>query len=179
MSRSCDGCTYCCTIFKIDEINKPLDTPCQHLVDGKCCMYEARPVTCKRFNCAWVKGELPFWAFPPDIKLMPMLVGAELLLYEPPSEPDAWQKTEYLAKIKKLTNKYVVSIINQGSKTCRTFLQIPGGKLRLVPRVLGNSTMPLPLSYSITSGEKEKSTKPIATSPAPSSSDCLNSTDEK
>lgn len=55
--RSCGECQACCTILKVDEINKPVDTPCEHLCGGKCGVYDQRPGTCESFECMWLHGQ--------------------------------------------------------------------------------------------------------------------------
>jgi hypothetical protein len=57
--RSCGGCTACCTVMPVSEINKPGDTPCQHLCAGGCAIYESRPSACRGWRCAWLEGLIP------------------------------------------------------------------------------------------------------------------------
>lgn len=51
--RECGGCFACCVITDIAELGKPAGVPCQHLVDGKCGIYDTRPQVCRDFECGW------------------------------------------------------------------------------------------------------------------------------
>ena len=57
--RSCGQCTACCTVMRIDALDKPRDEACRHLVARGCGIYETRPADCRAWHCAWQKGELP------------------------------------------------------------------------------------------------------------------------
>lgn len=54
--RSCDGCTACCTIMRVDELDKPAGKTCEHLVPGGCGIYESRPSGCRGWACIWRSG---------------------------------------------------------------------------------------------------------------------------
>jgi len=55
IKRSCNGCTACCVIYTVPEVNKPRHTPCQHLCAGGCAIHEQpRPPICSEFLCDWV-----------------------------------------------------------------------------------------------------------------------------
>lgn len=57
--RECGDCTACCTALRIDELNAPAYTPCQHLGDKGCSIYEDRPHhPCRVFTCAWLQGHM-------------------------------------------------------------------------------------------------------------------------
>lgn len=54
--RPCDGCTVCCSVFGVEEINKPVWTKCEHLSDRGCGIYDTRPTHCRGFYCMWQNG---------------------------------------------------------------------------------------------------------------------------
>lgn len=59
-TRSCDGCTQCCTVFGVTELNKPNFTRCGHETESDgCTIYKDRPRSCRRFTCLWAMGMLP------------------------------------------------------------------------------------------------------------------------
>lgn len=64
MGRECGDCTLCCTLLAVQDIDKPAQTRCEHECEAGCAIYESRPWSCKRFDCLWLKGELPIWARP-------------------------------------------------------------------------------------------------------------------
>lgn len=54
--RPCGGCTACCTVMGVEELNKPNHVECQHVSAGGCSIYETRPESCKAFQCMWRIG---------------------------------------------------------------------------------------------------------------------------
>ncbi|MEJ0023647.1 MAG: hypothetical protein WDN76_09600 [Alphaproteobacteria bacterium] len=53
--RSCAGCTLCCTIMGIKELDKPRNTHCPHcMVNVGCTIYDTRPGECGAFYCTWL-----------------------------------------------------------------------------------------------------------------------------
>jgi hypothetical protein len=52
--RTCSGCTLCCSLLGIVELQKPVFTICKHCVIGKCCkIYEVKPQECTDFLCSY------------------------------------------------------------------------------------------------------------------------------
>lgn len=56
--RECGACTLCCTTSAVPELGKPFGEKCGHCAVG-CGIYAIRPRSCRSFECAWLKGELP------------------------------------------------------------------------------------------------------------------------
>jgi hypothetical protein len=53
--RSCAGCTICCTLLSIDELDKPSGQDCAHCDIGiGCTIYAARPTSCSGFYCGYL-----------------------------------------------------------------------------------------------------------------------------
>jgi hypothetical protein len=42
-------------VLAVEEIRKPINTPCQHLCNTGCGIYEARPPSCAQFECLWLQ----------------------------------------------------------------------------------------------------------------------------
>ena len=40
----------------MNELDKPLNTPCIHLAQVGCGIYESRPQSCRDYDCAWLHG---------------------------------------------------------------------------------------------------------------------------
>jgi hypothetical protein len=57
-SRSCGDCTACCTVLAVDELRKPMRWACDHAACAGCRIYDARPQSCRDFNCQWLLGEI-------------------------------------------------------------------------------------------------------------------------
>ena len=54
--RPCDGCTECCAVFGVEEIDKEPWVPCDHLTHEGCGIYTTRPKHCRGFYCLWQTG---------------------------------------------------------------------------------------------------------------------------
>ncbi|MBC8106796.1 MAG: hypothetical protein H7Z14_09425 [Anaerolineae bacterium] len=54
--RTCGECRACCTTCVVPELDKPINTPCVHLVQLGCGIYETRPQSCRVYDCAWLHG---------------------------------------------------------------------------------------------------------------------------
>ena len=54
--RPCDGCTVCCSVFGVEEINKPAWEKCTHLDERGCGIYATRPGHCHGFYCLYQHG---------------------------------------------------------------------------------------------------------------------------
>src|SRR5262245_44459275 len=56
--RACDGCTMCCKLMSIKELQKPAQSWCEHCDIGVGCrIYEQRPGDCRKFLCGWLGDE--------------------------------------------------------------------------------------------------------------------------
>lgn len=54
LQKPCDGCTHCCDgTMMIKDFGVTYKKPCEHLVAGKCVIYEDRPKVCRDFSCVW------------------------------------------------------------------------------------------------------------------------------
>lgn len=56
--HGCDGCTVCCKVMKIRELDKAANTWCQHCRIGVGCgTYETRPESCRVYECVWLQTQ--------------------------------------------------------------------------------------------------------------------------
>ena len=98
--HSCDGCTACCKVMQIEELNKPANTWCPHCTIGVGCgIYDTRPESCRVYECIWLqtqRGAKPLaLELRPDKSRVVMGVtnqGDDLVLYVSPDRPDAWKR---------------------------------------------------------------------------------------
>lgn len=52
----CNGCTLCCYLLDVPEINKPAETECKDCaVNVGCKIWKNRPQVCRDFECAYVQ----------------------------------------------------------------------------------------------------------------------------
>ena len=64
-SRSCGPCSLCCTVLRVDELEKRAGTNCEHQCFGGddgdqwgCAIHASRPLICRRYECLWLQGGL-------------------------------------------------------------------------------------------------------------------------
>jgi len=50
----CGECTLCCTLFIVEELDKPAGTACSNC-SINCSIYESRPQSCKDLKCAYLQ----------------------------------------------------------------------------------------------------------------------------
>jgi len=58
--RACGECSACCTVLRVDALQKLGGTPCRHLRrDGPgCAIHPRRPGICRAYRCLWLQGGL-------------------------------------------------------------------------------------------------------------------------
>lgn len=54
MKRTCGGCTACCTVMGVAELDKPAWQPCAHECAEGCAVYTTRPQSCAEYSCLWL-----------------------------------------------------------------------------------------------------------------------------
>lgn len=55
-TRACGDCDACCTTHAVTELDKSRGERCGLLGERGCGVYETRPQSCRRFDCAWRLG---------------------------------------------------------------------------------------------------------------------------
>ena len=116
MERKCDGCTVCCTVLMVPELQKPMYEMCK-FCDKGCTIYNERPQSCRDFECGWLKGEMsedmkPDKAhfmvehFPDNIPL----VG----VYPEKGYEDTWKTPEVEKNLKETYQDKGISIVTPG-----------------------------------------------------------------
>jgi hypothetical protein len=97
--RSCGGCTMCCKVLGIAELQKPVGKWCPHCDIGKGCkIYQARPLECRTFLCAWLVDDRFSAIWKPDRSKIVITTGQEGNSVEfrcDPGSPTAWRAKEY------------------------------------------------------------------------------------
>ena len=65
-TRSCGDCELCCTVLRIDELDKPPGRSCVHQTGRGCAIWGAHPPSCKSYVCLWRMSDslLPAEMFP-------------------------------------------------------------------------------------------------------------------
>src|SRR5262245_61276264 len=91
--NACGGCTLCCKVLNIEELQKPQGRWCEHAQKGRGCgIYTdpARPAICADFHCLWQLQGLPPQLRPDRIHgvLVPATDRKNLTLHEDPGYPE-------------------------------------------------------------------------------------------
>lgn len=129
MTHTCGTCSMCCKLMAVEELNKPVNVWCQHVVKRKGCgIYSDRPESCRTFQCLWLRmKDMPEEARPDRCKVM--LDAAEqddgtpaLVAMIDPAYPLAWNE----GVIGKIIHKWATItrvIISSGVNTNKIILR--------------------------------------------------------
>lgn len=102
--RSCDGCTLCCKVVGIEEIESPAGTWCRHCnIGAGCAIYEQRPGECRTFRCAYlVDASLDERWKPSESKivLITNTTHKRIEVHVDPHRPNAWKQAPFYAQLK-------------------------------------------------------------------------------
>jgi hypothetical protein len=106
--RSCAGCTLCCKLLDVPELNKPRFTWCKHCDTSKGCQIwtaPERPSLCAEYFCAWMLNPVfgPEWR-PVESKMVISFDAPErrVVISVDPARADAWRKQPFYRQIKNL-----------------------------------------------------------------------------
>ena len=102
INRGCDGCTLCCKVLGVQEIEKPSETLCVHCELGMGCkIYQTRPQECIDFTCGYLlEPNLgPEWK--PDVSgIVLRTLGRTLTAHVDASTPNAWLREPYYSTLR-------------------------------------------------------------------------------
>ena len=82
--RPCDGCTVCCTVLNVPEVDAPPYINCAHQTRTGCGIHAERPPVCRNYFCEWAVGNAPEWMKPNLSGIIPGHTkdGQSMHLYE-------------------------------------------------------------------------------------------------
>jgi hypothetical protein len=96
MPRNCGGCTQCCKVMGIKELQKAPNVWCQHCDIGVGCkIYSSRPESCQEFQCLWLQDEQMPEEWRPDkskVVLSTNTSGEIVVAYIDPKQENSWQQ---------------------------------------------------------------------------------------
>jgi hypothetical protein len=160
--RECGGCTMCCKLLGIAEIEKPAGRWCSHCIPGRACkIYEDRPTECRTFHCIWILREDfgPEWR--PDRSKFVVYTSpdkAALVVNVDVTAPNAWRRKPYYEAFKRWSvetgadDKHLIVMVGDKATIIQPDRDIPlgligprdrivsqvvveGGRRRIQPRV--------------------------------------------
>ena len=102
--RNCDGCTMCCKLMWVEELNKARQKWCEHCRIGVGCeIYYRRPDECRSFHCNYLLdahlGE--HWA--PKVSRMVVTYRTDqrqLTIHVDAGRVDIWRREPYHGEIR-------------------------------------------------------------------------------
>lgn len=104
-NRDCDGCTMCCKLLSIAELDKPRAVWCPHCDKKRGCkIYEQRPEACRSFYCGWRRiAHLDAQWKPSHSKILINYEEAHkrIAIHVDPDRPDAWRLEPFYSMIKR------------------------------------------------------------------------------
>lgn len=103
MDRSCGSCSSCCTVLRVDELQKLGGVPCVHQDQSGpgCSVHAHRPAVCRGYHCLWLKGGLSEECRPDRLGAVLDVVhdGAQARLEIRECRPGAFEDSSELAEI--------------------------------------------------------------------------------
>lgn len=117
MDRQCDGCTLCCTLTRVPELNKPEGVTCQFACKG-CTIYQSRPQSCRDFACAWLQGDMPEWMKPDKTHVMVEKIpnSSVVMALPEPGYELTWETPEIISELKKQYVEKGIAVVTKGMK---------------------------------------------------------------
>ncbi|MBV9044076.1 MAG: hypothetical protein JO348_13580 [Alphaproteobacteria bacterium] len=124
-ARDCDGCTLCCKVMGVAELEKKPGAWCPHCVIAKgCTIYETRPSDCRTFHCAFIRNPAldETWR-PSNSRLVLAEDGAarRMTVHVDLSRPDAWKREPFYSTFRKWASDIVPNgmqlLIRLGERT--------------------------------------------------------------
>lgn len=120
--QPCEGCTACCKIMGVAELDKPQNMWCVSCSIGKGCNnYETRPKGCADFNCAYALGMMggDNLAMRPDTSKVVMSFTADgqfPVAHVDVSRPNAWREGPVGAWFSYMVDKLGKGIVVIGAR---------------------------------------------------------------
>lgn len=121
----CDGCTACCKVMHVRELNKPAHQWCPHCKIGTGCgAYDTRPESCKVFECIWLqtqRGQKPLaHELRPDISHVVLTTTKDdrdgVVLNVSPDRPRAWQTGAMGKLVSEMLRDGITVLVKCGDK---------------------------------------------------------------
>ncbi len=107
--RSCGGCTMCCKLPAIKELDKPANQWCVNCDIGVGCkIYETRPTVCAAYFCQYrIDAAVPEIWKPDDCRMVMHyeIDNNRFVVQVDQSRRDAWKKPPYYPQLKAWAKK--------------------------------------------------------------------------
>src|SRR5262245_26335852 len=100
--RNCDGCTLCCKVMGVAELDKKPGVACMHCIEGTGCGIDAsRPQMCRESDCYYLQNpELDAQWKPSTAKFCMVLEPGRMVAYVDEAHPDTWRAEPYFGQLR-------------------------------------------------------------------------------
>ncbi len=124
--RSCAGCSLCCWLPAIPELNKPSQILCTNWAAGVgCTIYETRPGTCRKFECVYLTSPQLGEHWKPlacHMVIAHQPRANRIVIHVDDAHPDAWAAEPHYGDIRRMAAALYpkngqVLILSQGMAT--------------------------------------------------------------
>lgn len=101
--RACDGCTLCCKVIGVREIEKSRGSWCKHCDVGRgCTIHPMRPAECRTYACRFqVDPELDEIWRPSKSGLVINVDRRRVVVNVDTGRPDAWRREPFYSTFKR------------------------------------------------------------------------------
>lgn len=127
--KECDGCTMCCELLPVPQLQKPESVLCgQCEVKVGCRIHNVRPMVCRTFDCVYIQDiDMDLELRPDNCKVMFEKVTDTLYLaLELPRNVGSWKSEKVLGFIKELNKKGISIIVSSFTTAPKEFLLAEG-----------------------------------------------------
>jgi hypothetical protein len=105
VDRGCAGCTLCCSLLGVAELDKPPLVACTHctVADG-CRIYSQRPTECRQFHCGYLLHPALDKRWHPSRARLIVAFDEypyAVAVHVDPASPDAWRQEPYFSQIQR------------------------------------------------------------------------------
>jgi hypothetical protein len=101
--RNCDGCTLCCKLLGVCELNLAPLSWCPHCkTKAGCSIYAQRPTECRQFDCEYLLDAAMGSHWKPSRCKMVVVTEAfahSVVVHVDPDRPDAWREEPYYSQL--------------------------------------------------------------------------------
>jgi len=103
--RNCTGCTRCCELLSVAELDKPPMVACTHChVTGGCRIYRHRPTECRQFFCGYLLDPALDERWKPSRSKLVVAFDEypyAVAIHVDAASPNAWRREPYYSQIRR------------------------------------------------------------------------------
>lgn len=128
-TRSCDGCSACCKVMHVLELNKPANQWCEHCAVWKgCLIYNERPTSCREFACLYLQDEQMPEELRPDRSKVVLSINRDetaLVAYVDPRQEEAYKRGPMGRFLERVSTQLPVIVVCGDKRKAMTVLKEP------------------------------------------------------